>query len=75
MSSTNLQKSLKILRVRYDKSQADIAEYMGITQANYSRIESGKQKITLEDLEKIIKCCNCRLIDFLSIYEAGQENE
>jgi len=40
------QNNLKSLRLMAGKRQADIASSLNIGQAEYSRIESGKRKIT-----------------------------
>lgn len=42
---------LRTLRIKNDLQQRDIAELLGICVSSYSRIESGKMGLSLEDAE------------------------
>jgi transcriptional regulator with XRE-family HTH domain len=50
-----LGKRLKILRQRYNWTQAEIAERAEITNTYYSEIECGKRNISLENIYAIAK--------------------
>jgi transcriptional regulator with XRE-family HTH domain len=49
-----LGKALRWLRARQDKRQYQVAEAAGVTKAMLSAYETGKQKPSLETLEKIL---------------------
>jgi len=46
-------KNLKIMRVKKDLSQAELAEALGVAQGHYSNIESGKRQLSLHLLAMI----------------------
>jgi transcriptional regulator with XRE-family HTH domain len=48
-------KVLADLRVRQGMAQKDMASAVGVTQANWSRIESGQTSVTLEHLRSAAK--------------------
>ena len=56
---------IKDLREDNDKSQAEIAEMLGMKQQQYARYESGKQEIPLHHLIALAKYYNVSL-DYLA---------
>ena len=58
-----LGRSLRWLRERQAKRQYQVAETAGITKAMLSAYETGKQKPSLETLEKILAALGCDLND------------
>src|SRR5215831_3340064 len=58
-----LGRSLRWLRERQAKRQYQVAEAAGITKAMLSAYETGKQKPSLETLEKILAALGCDLND------------
>lgn len=58
-----LGKALRWLRDRQNKRQYQIADAAGITKAMLSAYETGKQKPSLETLEKILVALECELND------------
>lgn len=58
-----LGRSLRWLRERQTKRQYQVAEAAGITKAMLSAYETGKQKPSLETLEKILAALGCDLND------------
>jgi transcriptional regulator with XRE-family HTH domain len=57
--------NLKKFRKELGWSQHYIATEMGMSQNNYSRIENGKSKITLDQLEQISKVMDIELMKIL----------
>jgi transcriptional regulator with XRE-family HTH domain len=58
-----LGRSLRWLRERQGKRQYQVAEDAGITKAMLSAYETGKQKPSLDTLEKILHAMRCDLHD------------
>ena len=58
-----LGRSLRWLRDRQTKRQYQVAEGAGITKAMLSAYETGKQKPSLDTLEKILLALDCDLSD------------
>jgi len=58
-----LGRSLRWLRDRQSKRQYQVAEGAGITKAMLSAYETGKQKPSLDTLEKILVALDCDLSD------------
>lgn len=52
---------LKEIRKKTGFKQCDLAEAMGITQQQYSRYETGKNKIPLETFFKMLSVCECKI--------------
>ena len=48
------RKKLKLARIKKDLKQSEIAEYLEISQARYSRIESGAGTPTLKQMQSLI---------------------
>lgn len=62
----NIADKIKAIRTDKGLSQKEIALSVGIDQAQYSRIESGKVEPTLSSLEKIAEAMGVKLADFFS---------
>lgn len=58
-----LGKALRWLRARQDKRQYQVADESGVTKAMLSAYETGKQKPSLETLEKILDGLGANLDD------------
>lgn len=58
-----LGKALRWLRARQDKRQYQVAEDAGVTKAMLSAYETGKQKPSLDTLEKILDGLDASLDD------------
>jgi transcriptional regulator with XRE-family HTH domain len=58
----------KIIKIRNDKrlSQIDFSELIGIDYTSYNKIESGYQKLSLENLSKIATNLQMREIDIFT---------
>lgn len=58
---------IKLRRLRYEKgyTQEEIAMKLGISQATYSRLESGQSKLDVEMMYKIVKVYGLDLKEFL----------
>jgi len=60
---TGLGRALRWLRDRQGKRQYQVADSAGITKAMLSAYETGKQKPSLDTLEKILTALECDLND------------
>ena len=60
---TSLGRALRWLRDRQGKRQYQVADAAGITKAMLSAYETGKQKPSLDTLEKILDALDCNLND------------
>ena len=58
-----LGRALRWLRDRQGKRQYQVADAAGITKAMLSAYETGKQKPSLDTLEKILAALDCDLND------------
>lgn len=45
------------IREKTDMTTKDIADYLGVSQAFISQVESGKEKLTVEQLDKLENIC------------------
>lgn len=59
-----MKTKLKELRENKDLFQKDLSDYLSITQAQYSRIESGKHELSYDGLIKLANFYNTS-IDYL----------
>lgn len=57
---------IKLFRTNKNLSQKEVALSIGIDQAQYSRIESGKVEPTISSLEKIAEALAVKISDFFS---------
>lgn len=62
----DIGEKIKAARNAKNMSQKEVAASIGIDQAQYSRIESGKVEPTLSSLEKIAEALGAKLGDFFS---------
>ena len=70
----HLDRALRHLREGRRTRQYQIAEAAGITKAMLSAYETGKQKPSLETLDKLLEALGCDLIDLhqaLAIFQNG----
>lgn len=51
----NIAKRLKELRVERNKTQKEVAKYLGLTRQAYNRYEMGQREPSLENLEHLAK--------------------
>jgi transcriptional regulator with XRE-family HTH domain len=59
--------NLKFYRTSLGYSQEYIAVEMGMSQNNYSRIESGKCKITVQQLQRLAEILNKKIEDLFKL--------
>ena len=66
---------LDIMLARRKVKSKDLAEYVGITEANLSLLKQGKVKgVRFDTLEKICSYLNCQPADLL-VYESDVNSE
>lgn len=65
----NVSKSLILYRERNNKSEDDLANYLGIQKKAYKRYESGEREPGIDKLYKLAKFYNCRIDDFINVDE------
>ena len=63
---TAIGQKIKEIRKSKNLSQKQVALEMGIDQAQYSRIESGKVEPTISSLTKVAEAMGIKLSDFFS---------
>lgn len=66
-------KELRIITKEY--SQEQLADVIGCDRAYISRVESGKQNITIDNLNQICNALGVSLKDFFAPFEEEYENE
>jgi transcriptional regulator with XRE-family HTH domain len=57
---THIHLRIRHLRVLNNYPQKQVAAYLGISQPAYSKIESGKTKITAQHILKLSELFSCR---------------
>ena len=65
----NVSKALILYRERNNKSEADLANYLGIQKKAYKRYESGDREPSIDKLYKLAKYYNCTIDDFINVDE------
>ena len=65
----NVSKALILYRERNNKSEDDLANYLGIQKKAYKRYESGDREPGIDKLYKLAKFYNCRIDDFINVDE------
>lgn len=65
----NVSKALILYRERNNKSEEEIATYLGIQKKAYKRYESGDREPSIDKLYKLAKYYNCRIDDFINVDE------
>lgn len=61
--------SLRLFRERSNKTEDDLANYLGIQKKAYKRYESGDREPSIDKLYKLAKLYNCRIDDFINVDE------
>ena len=49
-----IHEKLKMMREKAGLRQGQIAEYLGVTQAFISKVETGERNLTVDQLEKVV---------------------
>lgn len=65
----NVSKALILYRERNNKSEDDLANYLGIQKKAYKRYESGEREPSLDKLYKLAYLYNCKVDDFINVDE------
>lgn len=65
----NVSKALILYRERNNKSEEEIATYLGIQKKAYKRYESGDREPSIDKLYKLGKYYNCTIDDFINVDE------
>ena len=65
----NVSKALMLYRERNNKSEDDLAKYLGIQKKAYKRYESGDREPSIDKLYKLAKFYNCTIDDFINVDE------
>lgn len=61
-------KFIRYNRVRQEITQTEVAEYMGIAQPQYSRIEAGLRGVDLDFAIKLCHYLNADITEFIREY-------
>ena len=61
--------SLRLFRERNNKTEDDLANYLGIQKKAYKRYESGEREPGIDKLYKLAKYYNCAIDDFINVDE------
>jgi transcriptional regulator with XRE-family HTH domain len=70
-----LNEKIKILRLSKNLTQTFVAEELGIDAANYSRLERGLVKVTMEKLKKISEILEVNVSVFLDDNNSQEPKE
>ena len=65
----SVSKALILYRERNNKSEEEIATYLGIQKKAYKRYESGDREPSIDKLYKLAKYYNCTIDDFINVDE------
>lgn len=65
----NVSKALILFRERNNKSEDDLANFLGIQKKAYKRYESGEREPSLDKLYKLAYLYNCKVDDFINVDE------
>lgn len=65
----NVSKALMLYRERNNKSEDDLANFLGIQKKAYKRYESGDREPSIDKLYKLAKYYNCMIDDFINVDE------
>ena len=66
----NVSKALILYRERNNKSEDDLANYLGIQKKAYKCYESGEREPSLDKLYKLAYLYNCKIDDFINVEES-----
>lgn len=65
----NVSMGLRLYREMYNKSEDDLANYLGIQKKAYKRYETGEREPSLDKLYKLAYLYNCKVDDFINVEE------
>ena len=65
----NVSKALILYRERNNKSEDDLANFLGIQKKAYKRYETGEREPGIDKLYKLAKYYNCTIDDFINVDE------
>lgn len=65
----NVSMGLRLYREKNNKSEDDLANYLGIQKKAYKRYESGEREPGIDKLYKLAKYYNCVIDDFINVDE------
>lgn len=65
----NVSKALILYRERNNKSEDDLANFLGIQKKAYKRYESSDREPSIDKLYKLAKYYNCTIDDFINVDE------
>ena len=65
----NVAMALCLYREKNNKSEDDLANYLGIQKKAYKRYESGEREPSIDKLYKLAKYYNCTIDDFINVDE------
>lgn len=65
MTTPKMRVALRYRRESAEKSQAEAAEAIGITQSHYGKIERGQLRLALDDAVILAKLFECKLDDLI----------
>lgn len=63
----NVSMGLRLYREKNNKSEDDLANYLGIQKKAYKRYESGEREPGIDKLYKLAKYYNCAIDDFINV--------
>lgn len=66
----NVSMGLCLYREKNNKSEDDLANYLGIQKKAYKRYESGEREPGIDKLYKLAKYYNCAIDDFINVEES-----
>ena len=64
---TAIYEKLKTMREKAGLRQGQIADYLGVTQAFISKVETGERNLTVDQLESIVNLYGYSLASFASM--------
>lgn len=65
----NVSMGLRLYREKNNKSEDDLANYLGIQKKAYKRYESGEREPSFDKLYKLAYLYNCKIDDFINVDE------
>lgn len=65
----NVSMGLCLYREKNNKSEDDLANYLGIQKKAYKRYESGEREPGIDKLYKLAKYYKCKIDDFINVDE------
>jgi transcriptional regulator with XRE-family HTH domain len=70
-----IKEEIKKARQLLGRTQTDMANALGVTQGAYGRLESGKTKMTIDQLNKVCEYLGISLVDLLTPSEQKDNYE